>query len=325
VWSRKFVGKEHKLYAFSLPNIYLHDLKRFDSSLSNAEVVETLISLLFAGYETSSSTLTNILYQLQKHPEVSSGHGGGEEDEGAFWASAHDLSLIFHSTHLIPHILFHRDVLKYLTIPPDASEGQGGAGRTHCASWPRYYPPRPWRDELYRGCDHGEHEIDSNHLRKYGASFMMSLYKAIMREWICFICFFCLQRVATEDFEFEGYLIPKGQVISYNLHTMIQEDPRWVDEIDSPLDPNLFNPSRHIGSSTKQLDSKQGSLNFFGLGSRTCPGNILAIAEMKVMLATIARSFDFRADPGVGEKMIMIPIPVVANGLPIVITKIWVL
>ena len=43
--------------------------------LSDAEIGDNLLSLMFAGHDTTSSALTTTLYCLQKNPEV--GHGGG--------------------------------------------------------------------------------------------------------------------------------------------------------------------------------------------------------------------------------------------------------
>lgn len=53
---------------------------------------------------------------------------------------------------------------------------------------------------------------------------------------------------------------------------------------------------------------------------RVCPGQALAMAEMKVFLAVLARSYSFTADTNTG--FASVPMTAPQNGLPITVSKL---
>lgn len=61
-------------------------------------------------------------------------------------------------------------------------------------------------------------------------------------------------------------------------------DPAYFEE------PEVFNPDRFVGA--------QGhpGLYPFGIGRRSCPGDVFALNTLTIMLAKLASSFDFAFD-----------------------------
>ncbi|KAJ4782428.1 Cytochrome P450 [Rhynchospora pubera] len=85
-----------------------------------------------------------------------------------------------------------------------------------------------------------------------------------------------------EDVTVEGYNIPKGTMLIVNIY-QIQRDPVNWDE------PTKFKPERF------ETDSMEGKLMIpFGMGRRSCPGELLAMREMGLVLGTLIQCFDWK-------------------------------
>jgi cytochrome P450 len=127
-----------------------------------------------------------------------------------------------------------------------------------------------------------------------------------------------LMRTATRDLALDGYLIPKGLPVLYMLQFIIEDG--WKDlDVDHPFHPARFAPERHLD----EEGSKQGgSMVYFGMGPRICPGQYLSMLEQKLFLAELVRNWDYCADLGERKHLAFI-LPFPSNGLPITVKSHW--
>jgi cytochrome P450 len=101
-----------------------------------------------------------------------------------------------------------------------------------------------------------------------------------------------IPRQAIHDCEIGGYFVPAGTSITISQWVM-HRDPRFFEN------PTEFIPERWLNNLEKNLPP---FVYFpFGGGPRLCIGQSLAITEMTLILAMLARSFNFEllADPPV--------------------------
>lgn len=100
---------------------------------------------------------------------------------------------------------------------------------------------------------------------------------------------YVIGREALADCTIGGYHVPRGVTI-FMSQWVVQRDPRFFAE------PEQFRPQRWLDESIKQLP--KFAYFPFGGGPRVCIGNTFALMEMVLVLATIARRFRFRLQPG---------------------------
>mmetsp|Transcript_14216 Transcript_14216/g.13737 ORF Transcript_14216/g.13737 Transcript_14216/m.13737 type:complete len:480 (+) Transcript_14216:122-1561(+) len=124
--------------------------------------------------------------------------------------------------------------------------------------------------------------ITSQHLSKL--VYLDKVIKESMRLWP--VAAGGSARLASKDIKFKDMIIPKGSVLSL---------PQYVLFRMGIQDPESFNPDRWDPDSP---DLKQLNVSFlpFALGRRNCIGQNLAIFEMKLILATLYRSFRFELE-----------------------------
>ncbi|KAK0184336.1 cytochrome P450 [Armillaria mellea] len=84
-----------------------------------------------------------------------------------------------------------------------------------------------------------------------------------------------------EDDTYNGYFIPKGSIVIYNIWQM-SRDP------DIYPNPEVFDPTRFMGPSP-QLDPRE---LIFGFGRRICPGRLLAEASVFMAMARLLAVFN---------------------------------
>jgi cytochrome P450 len=89
-------------------------------------------------------------------------------------------------------------------------------------------------------------------------------------------------RVAREDVEIRGHLLPKGAQLWISPY-VVQHDPRWYDA------PEMFDPERWLDGRTANLHKH--AFFPFGGGPRICIGNSFARMESALLLATICQRF----------------------------------
>jgi retinoid hydroxylase len=104
---------------------------------------------------------------------------------------------------------------------------------------------------------------------------------------------FTISRMATEDLEYGGYLIPAGWYVC--IFPMLTH---LLPEIYQ--DPDLFDPDRF--APPREEDKKQPySLIGFGGGVHSCIGVELAQMEMKIILSTLLQKYDWTVTPTTAE------------------------
>ncbi|MEU7634120.1 cytochrome P450 [Nocardia sp. NPDC049220] len=105
----------------------------------------------------------------------------------------------------------------------------------------------------------------------------------------CFPPAWIITRRATQDLELKGYPIPKGASVIVSPY-IVQRDPRLF------ADPEKFDPDRWLPERAAQIP--RDAIIQFGNGPRKCIGDVFAIVEGTLALATIAARWRLRAEPG---------------------------
>ena len=93
-----------------------------------------------------------------------------------------------------------------------------------------------------------------------------------------------LDRVASNDYEYEGIKIKKGQVVGVAIYAM-HHDP------DLYPNPEKFDPNRFSDENKKNRESV--AFLPFGAGPRNCIGMRFALIEIKLLLASILSKYRF--------------------------------
>jgi cytochrome P450 len=96
-------------------------------------------------------------------------------------------------------------------------------------------------------------------------------------------------RQPIEDIELGGYVIPKGNNIAISTYAM-HRDPALFP------DPERFDPERFSPEREAQIP-KYAYLPF-GAGPRVCIGNVFAMMETRILLATILQRWKLTLAPG---------------------------
>jgi cytochrome P450 len=111
----------------------------------------------------------------------------------------------------------------------------------------------------------------------------------------CVLAFYSLSRrwapvvplpiphVSTKDDVYEGYRIPKGSYIAFNVYGIMHDESVFPD-------PGVFKPERFLNT---DVDSKQ---SVFGYGRRICPGMNLADLSLWISVAMTLSVFDIKED-----------------------------
>ncbi|KAJ7447261.1 cytochrome P450 [Mycena latifolia] len=87
-------------------------------------------------------------------------------------------------------------------------------------------------------------------------------------------------RLTTADVPLAGYTIPKGHLV-FPLATLVHLNPVYHP------DPPVFRPERWHGSDARPAVMSSISYIPFGLGRWSCPGKILAVSEIKMIVWSI--------------------------------------
>ncbi|CAD7701004.1 unnamed protein product [Ostreobium quekettii] len=117
-------------------------------------------------------------------------------------------------------------------------------------------------------------------------------------------------KLATRTFELDGRRIPKGWRVMGSMASPEDfQDDKWPMNCE-------FRPERFLAHN----DPGAMSSIIFGMGPHTCIGNYLALLETKILLATLARSYDFTV-LNTSPELSFMPIARPKDGLPIVVTR----
>ncbi|KAJ7146386.1 cytochrome P450 [Mycena epipterygia] len=87
-------------------------------------------------------------------------------------------------------------------------------------------------------------------------------------------------RLTTADIPLGGYTIPKGHLV-FPLATLVHLNP-----VHHP-DPSLFRPERWHGANARPAVMSSPSYIPFGMGRWACPGRVLAVSEIKMIVWSI--------------------------------------
>ncbi len=97
---------------------------------------------------------------------------------------------------------------------------------------------------------------------------------------------YIIDRVAIEDDEFEGQIIPKNTMILMSVYELHRHADFWES-------PNEFIPERFNADNRKEL---QDYYCPFGAGPRMCVGNNFAIYEMVLTVAEIIKKYNLQTN-----------------------------
>ncbi|XP_027345296.1 2-hydroxyisoflavanone synthase [Abrus precatorius] len=109
-----------------------------------------------------------------------------------------------------------------------------------------------------------------------------------------------VKRKCVEECEINGYVIPEGALILFNVWAVGRDPKYW----DRPLE---FRPERFLDSGGEgeagpvDLRGQHFQLIPFGSGRRMCPGVNLATAGMATLLASLIQCFDLQVVSPKGE------------------------
>ncbi|XP_052086674.1 cytochrome P450 2C8-like isoform X1 [Mytilus californianus] len=112
--------------------------------------------------------------------------------------------------------------------------------------------------------------------------------EAVLNEVLRFGCIapFTLPHGLTKDFNYKGYVIPKGSQLMPNLHSVLY-DPEIFD------DPEAFCPTRFLDTDRKLINLDK--VLAFGLGRRVCLGESLARMEFFLFATILIQRFKLNA------------------------------
>ncbi|KAF4991746.1 hypothetical protein FGRMN_7636 [Fusarium graminum] len=88
-----------------------------------------------------------------------------------------------------------------------------------------------------------------------------------------------------------GYYIPEGTVITTQSLSISRQRPDLFPNFDE------FDPSRWLEKDSVINTERRRCLAPFGIGARRCPGNNMAIFQMRMLLAAIIRAFRLSVAP----------------------------
>lgn len=97
-----------------------------------------------------------------------------------------------------------------------------------------------------------------------------------------------MTREATVDQEIEGFNVRSGTSVFLSVFELHRNPNLWKD-------PLTFNP----GNFNPEIVKERPKFNYlpFGAGPRICIGQQFAMMEMQLILASMVKRFDFKADP----------------------------
>lgn len=101
---------------------------------------------------------------------------------------------------------------------------------------------------------------------------------------------FLLPRKVEVDTEMCGFIVPKDAQVLVNVWAIGRDPNLWEN-------PNLFMPERFLGSDM-DVRGQNFELIPFGAGRRICPGLLLGIRMVQLMLASLIHSYDWKLEDG---------------------------
>ncbi|XP_042510830.1 geraniol 8-hydroxylase-like [Macadamia integrifolia] len=100
---------------------------------------------------------------------------------------------------------------------------------------------------------------------------------------------------AETDVEICGFSVPKNAQVVINAWAISRDPSIWKN-------PTSFVPERFLGSSGIDVRGRDFELIPFGAGRRICPGLLLALRMVHLMLASLLQSFNWKLEGGMCAK-----------------------
>ncbi len=119
-------------------------------------------------------------------------------------------------------------------------------------------------------------------------------------------------RGVVEEFEFNGYRVPKGWTALYMINAAHRDPAVYTEPYQ--FDPERFSPQRNEGS-------VPFSLVGFGGGARVCVGFAFAQQEMKVILSHLLRRYTWELVPGQNLNTVYRPTLFPKDGLQVIFKR----
>ncbi|BAQ64702.1 cytochrome P450 [Geminocystis sp. NIES-3709] len=119
-------------------------------------------------------------------------------------------------------------------------------------------------------------------------------------------------RQAIQDFSYQGYHIPKGWTVQYQIAQTHQDKTLYHHK--DKFDPDRFSPENSV--------EKQKKFGFvpFGGGLRECIGKEFARLEMRVFASLLTQNYQWELSPNQDLTMQLIPTPHPKDGLKVKLT-----
>ncbi|CAJ2501577.1 Uu.00g044300.m01.CDS01 [Anthostomella pinea] len=89
----------------------------------------------------------------------------------------------------------------------------------------------------------------------------------------------------------DGHLIPRGTQLGVNTYALHHNEDYFPE-------PHTFRPERWLVGSSLAAKTTRGAFVPFSIGTRGCPGKVLAYLEMSLIIAKTLWYFDFEMAPG---------------------------
>ncbi|KAJ6541702.1 cytochrome P450 [Mycena capillaripes] len=132
------------------------------------------------------------------------------------------------------------------------------------------------REEIYHNVDPVTNDLDPSNIGEtiQKSVWLDSFIREVMRTKgdTLATC-----RLTTADTSLGGYTIPKGHLV-FPFATLIHRNPMYHPE------PNVFRPERWHGENARPAIMSSASYIPFGMGRWACPGRILAVSEIKMIV-----------------------------------------
>ncbi|KAJ3267302.1 hypothetical protein HDU77_000015 [Chytriomyces hyalinus] len=124
-------------------------------------------------------------------------------------------------------------------------------------------------------------------------------------------------RQLNQDLEMDGYHLKKDSAVFVAIQQNHLDPELWAD-------PKAFNPDRFYMQEKKELGGPMG-LGFsyvpFGYGVRKCPGESLALLQMKIVVAHLCRRYTFKMAEPVVQPDIFCNLLLECHNLRVVVEK----
>jgi cytochrome P450 len=105
---------------------------------------------------------------------------------------------------------------------------------------------------------------------------------------------YLLAHTTNSDVSFDGYVIPKGCIVNYNVADIGRDATLWTE-------PDVFRPERFLEGG----DDSSGTMNMmsFGAGRRACPGAAVALRVLQSFVENLVKRFEWKPVGCVGKKV----------------------